>query len=33
MSSRVNRFTNDEGCTDLEAVLTRIREALRLPFV
>jgi very-short-patch-repair endonuclease len=30
---RVLRFTNAEVCDDLEAVLARIREELRLPFV
>ena len=28
----IARFTNDEVCADLESVLTRIREELRLPF-
>jgi very-short-patch-repair endonuclease len=27
------RFTNAEVCDDLDAVLARIREELRLPFV
>ncbi len=30
---RVLRFTNAEVCNDLESVLSRIREELRLPFV
>ena len=30
---RVVRFTNAEVCNDLDAVLSRIREELRLPFV
>jgi very-short-patch-repair endonuclease len=29
---RVVRFTNDEVCNDLDAVLARIRAELRLPF-
>jgi very-short-patch-repair endonuclease len=29
---RVIRFTNDEVCNDLDAVLARIRAELRLPF-
>jgi len=29
---RIVRFTNDEVCDDLDAVLTRIRAELRLPF-
>ena len=30
---RVIRFTNEELCSDLDFVLGRIREELRLPFV
>jgi very-short-patch-repair endonuclease len=30
---RVVRFANEEVCSELDAVLARIREELRLPFV
>ena len=30
---RVVRFTNEEVCSELDAVLARIRQELRLPFV
>ena len=29
---RVRRFTNEEVCADLDSVLARIRQELRLPF-
>jgi len=29
---RVMRFTNEEVCADLDSVLARIRQELRLPF-
>jgi very-short-patch-repair endonuclease len=32
LSLRVVRFANEEVCVDLDSVLARIRQELRLPF-